>query len=191
MFSWCCSMTISLLWDVWFLALTNSMMSLETVFFGRSPKPSMAPVWCSVFPWSLVFVICHCRRNQSLKKGCRSAQFPVKNSISQRCHGEIMIYSQLPHTITSLQHHFEAAHLIHHDMSWWGHTCEFPVSSLWVGWDVADSTGLLVVSSGYYWGLRWLFVVCVITGVCHISANLQGTGRELTSVTSPTYIMIS
>ena len=75
-----------------------------------------------------------------------------------------MIYSQLPHTITSLQHHFEAAHLTHHDINWWGHTCEFPVSSLWVSWDVVDSTGLLVVSSGYYWGLRWLFVVCAITG---------------------------
>ena len=64
--------------------------------------------------------------------------FPVKNLISQRCHGEIMIYSQLPHTITSLQHHFEADHLTNHDINWRGHTCEFPVSSLWVSWDVAD-----------------------------------------------------
>ena len=43
--------------------------------------------------------------------------YPVKNLISQRCHGEIMIYSQLPHTITSLQHNFEAAHLTHHDIN--------------------------------------------------------------------------
>ena len=53
---------------------------------------------------------------------------PAKNLISQRCHGEIIIYSQLPHTITSLQHHFEAAHLTNHDINWRGHTCEFPVS---------------------------------------------------------------
>ena len=110
---------------------------------------------------------------------------PVKNLISQRCHGEIMIYSQLPHTNTSMQHHFEAAHLTHHNINWWGHTCEFLVSSLGVSGDVADCTGLPVVSSGYCWGLRWLFVVCVITGVCHISANSRGTHRELTSVTSP------
>ena len=43
---------------------------------------------------------------------------PVKNLISQRCHGEIMIYSQLPHMNTSMQHHFEAAHLTHHDTNW-------------------------------------------------------------------------
>ena len=65
---------------------------------------------------------------------------PVKNSISQRCHGEIMIYSQLPHMITSLQHHFEAAHLTNHDINWRCPTCEFPASSLWVSWDVADSS---------------------------------------------------
>ena len=43
---------------------------------------------------------------------------PVKNLISQRCHGEIMIYSQLPHLITSMQHHFEAAHRTNHDINW-------------------------------------------------------------------------
>ena len=43
---------------------------------------------------------------------------PVKNLISQRCHGEIMIYSQLPLTITLLQHHLEAAHLTNHDINW-------------------------------------------------------------------------
>ena len=63
---------------------------------------------------------------------------PVKNLISQRCHGEIMIHSQLPHTSTSLQHHFEAAHRTNHDINWWGHTCEFPASSLWGSWGVAD-----------------------------------------------------
>ena len=100
--------------------------------------------------------------------------YPVKNLISQRCHGEIMIYSQRPHMNTSMQqHHFEAAHLTHHDINWWGHTCEFPVSSLWVSWDVADSMGLLVVSSGYYWGLRWLFVLLLE------SATSQLTHREL------------
>ena len=49
---------------------------------------------------------------------CPMSPNPVKNLISQRCHGEIMIYSQLPDTITSLQHHFEAAHLTHHDINW-------------------------------------------------------------------------
>ena len=49
------------------------------------------------------------------------------------------------------------------------------VRSLWLPCE--NTTSLLVVSSAYYWGLRWLFVVCVITGVCHISANSQGTHK--------------
>ena len=59
----------------------------------------------------------------------RDTMNPVKNLISQRCHGEIMIYSQLSHTNTSMHHHFEAAHLFYYDINWWGHTREFPVSS--------------------------------------------------------------
>ena len=43
---------------------------------------------------------------------------------------DILTESQLPHTTTSLQHHFEAAHLTNHDINWRGHTCEFPASSL-------------------------------------------------------------
>ena len=43
--------------------------------------------------------------------------YPVKNLISQRCHGEIIIYSQLSHMNTSMQSHCEATCLSHHDIN--------------------------------------------------------------------------
>ena len=58
----------------------------------------------------------------------------------------------------------------------WAHKCEIFVTSLWEHSTSPDCTGLLVVSSGYYWGLRWLFVVCVITG------DVECSHKEVTKI---------
>ena len=60
---------------------------------------------------------------------------------------DVMVRSWYTHSLltwnTSMQHHFEAAHLTHHDIKRWGHT----VSWLWVPCELAEMWSVLTRKS--------------------------------------------